>query len=330
MFSVAAGRPRLFALRAAPLALRRGIAVSYPSRSVGGPVSADAEGTGGADDATGDHADVAAAPVTPEAAESPVLNKGAGAGQKTVAERTREYLARTAPKTPREAVDRKLEKHEWIRPRINPNVLLHGKDSVAPESVYEHPYRPFRLKDFASIQSILDVPDPILDTVVKHKIEPSVHIPKPGEIQWRNINPDTSGPVFRPNGRGISPNATDELEQKISEVTPLSIEEVRDLHRYTVTVKRVVHQSHKGRVASFFVLVVAGNGRGMVGYGQGKAAMPRDAFQMALVQAVKSMDFIERFEGRTIPMVWERKFGATKLIMRPRPAGTCCSASPHQ
>lgn len=311
------GRGGVFVLRSAPHSLARGLAYSASARSSSrsSSSSGDAEtqpsGSGSAD----------AAEAAPEA-QAPIMNKGAGAGATTVAERNREYLARTQPKTPREAVDRKLAQHEWIRPRINPNVLLHGKDSVEAESVYEYPYRPFRLRDFASIQSILHVPDPILDSVIKQKIEPSIHLPKTGEVQLHNLNPDTNGPIFRKHGRGLDADQTDALERKISQVTPLSLEEVRALHRYTVELKRVVHQTKKGRVARYYVMVVAGNGRGMVGVGQGNAPTPRAAGQAALVEAVKSMDFIERYEGRTIPLNWENKFSATKVFLRPRPAGT--------
>jgi small subunit ribosomal protein S5 len=67
-------------------------------------------------------------------------------------------------------------------------------------------------------------------------------------------------------------------------------------------------------------MVLVGDGNGLVGYGLGKHhSTGRIALRAAQLSAIKNMDWVERFEKRTI---WtETKYGATRLILRPRPVG---------
>ena len=74
------------------------------------------------------------------------------------------------------------------------------------------------------------------------------------------------------------------------------------------------------------------NGNGLVGYGEGK----HDDFgltqQKAYIEAVRNMDYVDRFEKRTIWTNMEIKFGATRILMRPRPVGfgLHCNPNMHQ
>lgn len=102
----------------------------------------------------------------------------------------------------------------------------------------------------------------------------------------------------------------------------LSLRELRDLHRYVLVVRRVVNMTSKGKQPSMSVLVVAGNGKGLLGYGEGKAEGVAQAADKAFVQAVKNMDFVQRKDNRT---VWSEsmkaKWGATVVEVRSRPPG---------
>ncbi|KAI0322841.1 ribosomal protein S5 domain 2-type protein, partial [Amylostereum chailletii] len=94
----------------------------------------------------------------------------------------------------------------------------------------------------------------------------------------------------------------------------------------------VVQQTPKGKVQRFANLVVVGNGKGLVGYGEGKAEdMPR-ANHKAWIEAVRNMDYVDRFEQRTIWTEMESKMGATRIILRPRPVGfgLHCNPNIHQ
>lgn len=113
---------------------------------------------------------------------------------------------------------------------------------------------------------------------------------------------------------------------------PVARENLQKLHRYPLVEKRVVHQTGKGRIAAFYALTVVGNGKGLMGYGEGKGEDINIAREKSFVQAVRSMDTIDRFEERTLWHTLNTKFGATKIILRPRPVGfgLHCNPNVHQ
>jgi small subunit ribosomal protein S5 len=113
---------------------------------------------------------------------------------------------------------------------------------------------------------------------------------------------------------------------------PVPYDRLNSLYRYSLVSKRVVHQTGKGRMASFYNLHVVGNGNGLLGYGEGKGDTMEVACRKALYQAVRQMDAVDRFEGRTLWSNLQTKFGATKLFMRPRPVGfgLMCNPNVHQ
>jgi len=111
---------------------------------------------------------------------------------------------------------------------------------------------------------------------------------------------------------------------------PYSPTIIAQLHRYPLIIKRVVQQTPKGRMASFYAMVVVGNGNGVVGFGQGKDAESTAAAQTkAYADAIKGLDTVSRFEDRTIYTEVEMKFGATRVMMWPRPAGFGLAVNPY-
>lgn len=102
-----------------------------------------------------------------------------------------------------------------------------------------------------------------------------------------------------------------------------SIQALRNLHRYPLVVHRVVNMTSKGKQSKMYALVVVGDGKGLLGYGEGKGESVIQAADKAFVQAVKSMDFVQRKDNRTI---WHNevigKWGATQVELRSRPPGT--------
>ncbi|WFC96137.1 28S ribosomal protein S5, mitochondrial [Malassezia brasiliensis] len=114
-------------------------------------------------------------------------------------------------------------------------------------------------------------------------------------------------------------------EAYLSSVTPLTAAEVQALHRYNITLKRVVNMTGKGRVASWYALVVAGNGKGLVGYGEGKDMNAGRANKKAFHAAVKNMDLVAVHRAKsganTVETSVEGHWGATRVVIRPRPAG---------
>ncbi|CUA77525.1 putative 37S ribosomal protein S5, mitochondrial [Schizosaccharomyces pombe 972h-] [Rhizoctonia solani] len=106
-------------------------------------------------------------------------------------------------------------------------------------------------------------------------------------------------------------------------------DDLQRLHRFPLITKRVVQQTGKGKQPSFYSLVVVGNGRGMVGYGEGKDTNVPRSIDKAFVAAVKGMDRVDRFENRTLWGQLEGKFGATHIIMRARPSGHGLACNPY-
>jgi ribosomal protein S5 len=130
------------------------------------------------------------------------------------------------------------------------------------------------------------------------------------------------------------PTKTDETEESASsrENLPLTQTELKRLYRFPLIRRRITQQTGKGKIHRQFVLMVVGNGDGLVGYGQGKDEDASRAEGKAFAQAVRNMDWVERFEKRTIWTDMDTKLGATQLILRPRPVGfgLRCNPNLHQ
>ncbi|MBN9231716.1 MAG: 30S ribosomal protein S5 [Legionella sp. 40-6] len=88
-----------------------------------------------------------------------------------------------------------------------------------------------------------------------------------------------------------------------------------------VAVNRVAKVVKGGRVFSFTVLVVVGDGKGKVGFGTGKAREVPAAIQKAMEQAKKNMVYIP-LSGSTIHHQITWNYGASKVFMKPASEGT--------
>ena len=77
-----------------------------------------------------------------------------------------------------------------------------------------------------------------------------------------------------------------------------------------------------GKRSSFSALVVVGDGKGMMGYGMGKAKEVPDAIRKATDVASRSLEKIPLKEGRTIHQDVHGRFGAGKVYLRSAPKGT--------
>jgi small subunit ribosomal protein S5 len=104
------------------------------------------------------------------------------------------------------------------------------------------------------------------------------------------------------------------------------------IYRFSLLSRRVTQQTGKGKIHRQYVMMVVGNGNGLVGMGEGKAEEATDARTKAFAQAVRNMDYVERFEDRTIWTDLETKLGSTRILMRPRPVGfgLHCNPNIHQ
>nr|GAT52953.1 37S ribosomal protein [Mycena chlorophos] len=88
-------------------------------------------------------------------------------------------------------------------------------------------------------------------------------------------------------------------------------------------------QTPKGRKTRFVQWTIIGDGKGMVGLGMGKHEKADRAHGASMVDAIRNMDWVERFEHRTIWTEVRTKLGATKVILRPRPVGFGLRCNPN-
>ena len=89
-----------------------------------------------------------------------------------------------------------------------------------------------------------------------------------------------------------------------------------------VTINRVAKVVKGGRRFAFAALVVAGDQKGRVGWGHGKAREVPEAIRKATERAKRGMIRVPMKEGRTLHHDVEGRFGADKVILRTAVAGT--------
>ena len=89
-----------------------------------------------------------------------------------------------------------------------------------------------------------------------------------------------------------------------------------------VSINRVAKVVKGGRRFSFAALVVVGDGRGRVGFGNGKAREVPEAIRKASEQAKRAMVRIPLREGRTLHHDVRGRYGAGKVVVRAAPPGT--------
>ena len=125
---------------------------------------------------------------------------------------------------------------------------------------------------------------------------------------------------------------SDELEvdpamKRLMRQTGFSLTEIRRFRIKTLVVHRVVNQTRMGKVQSIFYLTIAGNGRGLLGIGEGKSTEAEDARRQAHHAAIRNVQPIPRYEDRTIYGDVKVKMGAVQLELMTRPPGTYGVAS---
>jgi small subunit ribosomal protein S5 len=121
--------------------------------------------------------------------------------------------------------------------------------------------------------------------------------------QFRNDRGGDNRGGRKPNRRGPrrDPRTKPEFDQKI------------------VSLRRVTRVTSGGRRFAFSVCVVAGNKKGMVGVGQGKAGDTPLAIEKAFRDAKKNMITINTTKAMSVPHDIEAKFAASRVVIRPAP-----------
>ena len=89
-----------------------------------------------------------------------------------------------------------------------------------------------------------------------------------------------------------------------------------------VQINRVAKTVKGGRNFQFAALAVVGDGKGRVGFGQGKAREVPEAIRKSTEEAKKMMVRVPLREGRTLHHDVKGRWGAGKVILRAAPPGT--------
>jgi small subunit ribosomal protein S5 len=97
--------------------------------------------------------------------------------------------------------------------------------------------------------------------------------------------------------------------------------EEREFEEKVVQVNRVSKKTKGGNRISFSVLMVAGDRKGRVGVGLGKAPDVISAIKKGLKRAKKNLIQVS-MKGTTIPHEIYLKKGAAKILLKPAPPGT--------
>lgn len=93
----------------------------------------------------------------------------------------------------------------------------------------------------------------------------------------------------------------------------------REFDQKIVSLRRVTRVTSGGRRFAFSVCVVAGNKKGMVGVGQGKASDTPLAIEKAFRDAKKNMITVNATKSMSIPHEIEAKFAGSRVKIMPAP-----------
>jgi small subunit ribosomal protein S5 len=108
---------------------------------------------------------------------------------------------------------------------------------------------------------------------------------------------------------------------RLRQQTGLTEQEISRIRIKNLVSHRVVNQTRMGKIQSLYFLTIAGNQDGMLGIGEGKAAEDEDGKRQAMMNAIRNMRPIPRYEERTIYGEVEGKVGGSIVQLSARSPG---------
>jgi small subunit ribosomal protein S5 len=208
---------------------------------------------------------------------------------------------------PYSPLELKLLRMKYTREQID--AIRAGEESVDTEDMVRQgrfrtdPMRIDYIDDFATLRPGVDR--------IPHAVNP------PRTPKRPDPRDDKSKDAAKPDPSAVS----DQQMLRLSQQTGLAVDAIRRLRTKVLVNHRVVNQTRMGKIQSLYFLTIAGNGEGMVGIGEGKAAEDEDARKQSMMNAIRNMKPVPRYEGRTIFGESEAKVGATIVQLSTRPPG---------
>ena len=165
------------------------------------------------------------------------------------------------------------------------------------------------------------------------KVRPMIDFPVEGAKEEDVATLLKTAPKISPTDRTAGePRRSDPLREReaedidprilrLSQQTGISPKEISKLRVKNLVNHRVVNQTRMGKIQSLYFLTIAGNENGMLGIGEGKAAEDEDGRRQAMMNAIRNMRPVPRYEERTIYGDVEAKVGASVVQLSARSPG---------
>lgn len=161
-------------------------------------------------------------------------------------------------------------------------------------------------------------------TVGKEEAEFNTRSDEAPEL-FRPGDANLDGRILRiPEAEGRSRASARDIEPsllQLMQMTGYTMQQILSLRVKPLICHGVVNITRLGRIRKTYFLSVAGNGNGMLGIGEGKADDMNQARLQSQYRAIKNMQPILRYEGRTIFGDVKAKVSATELEIMSRPPG---------
>lgn len=176
-------------------------------------------------------------------------------------------------------------------------------------------FAPSYLDDFSKLDSYWDY---LPGAPHVHSQGPSTHYTFDHVAQRLPGGQEIAPGATVPRTDGMRSSATAEIARGLQKQTGMDADYIsRKLTMRPLVMKRVSNQTGKGKIPSFYALVVVGDRNGMVGLGEGKS---RDEMSKAVSKAhwdaVRNLKHIPRYESRTIYGDIDHRYHGVKLFLR--------------
>lgn len=212
---------------------------------------------------------------------------------------------------------------------FDPNSRLKEEDEIV-DDLAEYV---MNMPDEANAADWLRFTDKMRMTMGKAEAELDPHSSLVPDLFEPGENMDNMGEEPTKAKKGGAAGAKEEIEispalKKLMQVTGYTRDEIRGLKVKALVTHSVVNQTRLGKIRKTYVLSVAGNGRGLLGIGEGKSEEAAEARVQSQYRAIRNMQPILRYENRTIFGDVRGKSGAVELQLMHRPPGNHSLSNP--